>query len=96
MKGIKSFSNHLERPCAFALQSPPTKIWLASSEFHVVWENREKEIKGERERNKASQKCITNKNHLKASPNVSMIQKTMICRDTAYLKIEQLFLKNLK
>ena len=26
MKSIKSFCNHLERPCAFALHSPPTKI----------------------------------------------------------------------
>ena len=26
MKGIKSFCHHLEKPCAFALHSSPTKI----------------------------------------------------------------------
>ena len=50
---------------------------------------REKEIKGEseRERTKASKKFIAKNNDKKASPNVSMTQKSMLCRDTAYLKL---------
>ena len=32
MKGIKSFCNHLKRPCAFALHSPPTKILILVSD----------------------------------------------------------------